>query len=499
VNVPSTFRLNHATFDFGNEHPVQVDFIADQESKASKSTHFTLLMGPNGTCKSRILSCCINLLKGIEERERSGTSRKEQRPLRSDETDRDLRCDSATLVRDGVSSAVGHGKLNDHDTVLPSRVLAVANLVHDRFTFADWETSDNPFYYYLGVRQASNLTTTGAMGRRVCDAVLKLLGDEDKYSYLSKWTRTLFPCSELGLVFPDLSQKAFDQFLEQPEAWIRRRTGSPRPEEFYVRVLNEIQAHIPDIVRLRALIEENGQSSDDSGSLGMRRGRTFTLCLDRLSHEVRFHLGRLNHALRLASSVHLLGRPSLVINSRKWLDFMQLSSGEQNLIATGARLFAFAVPGSLIVIDEPEVSLNIAWQQRYIDLISQALVHAKGSHVIIASHSPYLVSDLRAENSTVVVIERSTEGLKFRSHPGEFWGWGSEAILYEILGLPSASNYHFSRELAGVLKLVSEKSTDAERFAKFLRKCDQLDFGAQAQPLRVVIKEIRNYAGGLQT
>jgi hypothetical protein len=274
--------------------------------------------------------------------------------------------------------------------------------------------------------------------------------------------------------------------------------GSFRGEVFYEGQLKKILPHMEDIRKLSELLEKHGQRLDDTGSQGMKRGGTRSLILDQLTPAVREKLGKLSSALSMAASVRLIERPSLVLKDKRWITFTQLSSGEQNLLATGARLFAFAVPGSLVVIDEPEVSLNIAWQQRYIDLISEALVHAKGSHVIIASHSPYLISDLRAENSTVVVIERSDEGLKFRSHPGEFWGWGSEAILYEVLGLPSASNYHFSRELAGVLKLVSEKSTDAERFAKFLRKCEQLDFGAEAEPLKVVIEEIRNYAGGLQ-
>jgi hypothetical protein len=264
------------------------------------------------------------------------------------------------------------------------------------------------------------------------------------------------------------------------------------------RKLSELSPHLADLEKLWILIEEFGQGAGDAGSVRMKRSGAITIRLDQLNTKSANELGRLSRLFGIASSIGLFDRPSLVIKTNKWLDFAQLSSGEQNLLATGARLFAFAAPGSLVVIDEPEVSLNIAWQQRYIELISEALAHAMGSHVIIASHSPFLISDLRAENSTVVVIERSEEGLKFRSHPGEFWGWGSEAILYEVLGLPSASNYHFSRELADVLKLVSEKSTDAERFAKFLRKCEQLDFGAEAEPLKVVIEEIRNYAGGLQ-
>ncbi|MDZ4402349.1 AAA family ATPase [Prosthecobacter sp.] len=493
----SVFRFKQATFDFGNGHPVGVDLVADQSVKA-KNTHFTLLMGANGTCKSRILSCCVNLLKGIHERANTELPRKERRLFRTDEPDRDMQCSSATLLRDGATCTVGEGPLFESGALLPSRVLAIANLVRDRFTFVDWDNFEDPFYYYLGVRQSSNLTTTGAMDRLVCDAVLKLLANESKYPSFSKWTRSIFPSSDIGLSFSRFSMRRFHDFFDDPEKSIGLQLGRGRRGEVPHR-LNAIKPHLDDMRRVVRLIEENALALGDSGSLGMKQGGTVTICLDELTPTVRQRLGKLSQAISIAASIRLIGRPSLVLNVGKWLDFTQLSSGEQNLLSTGARLLAFGAPGSLIVIDEPEVSLNIAWQQRYIDLISDALVHAKGSHVIIASHSPYLVSDLRAENSTVVVVERGAEGLKFRSHPGEFWGWGSEAILYEVLGLPSASNYHFSRELAGVLKLVSEKSTDAEPFAKFLSKCDQLDFGPEAEPLKAVIGDIRKYAGRLKS
>jgi hypothetical protein len=492
----TTFRFNQAKFRFSDGRFVEVDLVATKRNKAT-DTHFTLLMGANGTCKSRILSCCVNLLKTIHEGENKASPENNRRLFRSEEPDQDLRCDSVNLMRDGKLSSISHGPLFDSGTCLPARVLAVANLVRDRFTFVDWDDFENPFYYYLGVRQASNLTTTGAMDRLVCDAVLKLLADDEKYLSMSKWTRNLFPQSEVGLAFAQFSMSGFRRFYEEPAEWIKKRLGPLRDEKFHERRLHEILPYMEDIKSLGELLERHGQQLDDLGSHGMKRGGTLTLFLDQLPPSVRIKLGKLNSALSLAISVRLIGRPSLVLKAERWLDFMQLSSGEQNLLATGARLFAFAVPGSFVVIDEPEVSLNIAWQQRYIDLISDALVHAKGSHVVIASHSPYLVADLRAGNSTVVVVERTSDGLKFRSHPGEFWGWGAEAILYEVLGLPSASNYHFSRELAGVLKLISEKSQDHQRFLSFLAKCEKLDFGAESEPLRAVIDEISAYAGGI--
>lgn len=497
MSEPTMFRFNQATFDFGDGLPLQVDLVADQKSK-SKNTHFTLLMGANGTCKSRILSSCVNLLRHAEEKVNPKERLRTPINFRQHPSERDLECVSATIVRDGVPSYLDKGSWGASMAKLPSRVLAIANLVKDRFTFAGLEDEEDPFYLYLGVRQASNLTTTGAMDRLVSDAFLNIVSDADKYASFTNWVEKLFPGCKLGLAFTRFSVSQNDRFLSNPDKWVKEQLGRMRSPQAVARILEQVEERKSALQRVLGLINEYGSKVESPNHSGLTRIATRVLQLEGLPIEARENLGEFRRALSLAASIRLLGRPSLILNSGRLLDFIQLSSGEQNLLATGARLIGFAEPGSLIVIDEPEVSLNVAWQQRYIELISDALKHASGSHVIIASHSPYLVADLHANNATVVVIERVDERLRFKSHSAEFWGWGSEAILYEVLGLHSASNYHFSRELAAVLKLVSEKSKDVDSLSDFLKKCDQLDFDSDAEPLKVVIEDIRNYAKKLK-
>ena len=490
------FRFNHATFDFGDGMPVQVDLVAGQDTKA-ENTHITLLMGANGTCKSRVLSSLVNLLRQAEERINPKERLRGGMFFRPHPSERDLECLSAAIVRDGIPVYLFKQGSRSSMTNLPSRVLAIANLVKDRFTFVEWEREKVPFYFYLGVRQASNLTTTGAMDRLVSDAFLNIIADAGKYATFTKWVEKLFPDCKLGLAFARFSSTQNNRFLANPEEWVERQAGSMRPPEVVQRLLEQLEGRKSALRRVLGLIEEFSEKVERVDLSGSKRSPTRVLQFDRLPTQARENLGEFRHALSLASSLRLLSRPSLILNSGHWLDFMHLSSGEQNLLATGARLIGFAEPGSLIVIDEPEVSLNVAWQQRYIELISDALKHAAGCHVIIASHSPYLVADLHAENATVVVVERRGGKLRFKSHAGQFWGWGSEAILYEVLGLPSASNYHFSRELAAVLKLIQDGSTDVQPFQEFLKKCEQFDLSADAEPLRLLIEEVWGYYKGL--
>ena len=70
----------------------------------------------------------------------------------------------------------------------------------------------------------------------------------------------------------------------------------------------------------------------------------------------------------------------------------KLSSGEQNELVLFYELLFKTKPSSLILIDEPEVSLHISWQNCFIqDLIEIASLN--NLEVIIATHSPDIIAD----------------------------------------------------------------------------------------------------------
>lgn len=471
------FRIKSATFDFSQGANNEIQFVSG-DAKHTFESHITMLMGANGTCKSRILSSLVNLVRQAEAQvnsKRQGIIHKRPHP-----SENDLECLAASILKNGTQVIFNNSKVYTSDE-LPSRVLVLANLVRDRFVFEDWEQADDPFYYYLGVRQASNLTTTGAMSRIASNSILKIADNFDKINTFQEWAAKLFPSCETAIVFRDFSLARISKFLSSPEDWISRQPGSSRSPKSPDQALMRLKK----AGGLDAMVE-NMHLFDANLSGPSRK----VLKLADLSTATKKGFGE---SVLFASSIRLIGHPSLMVKTNQWLEFSQLSSGEQNMLSTGARLIGFSEPGSLIIIDEPEVSLNVIWQQRYIELIQDALKFAQGSHVIIASHSPYLVSDLHADNASIIVAIRKQLELSFKCHAAEFWGWGSEAILYDVLGISSASNFHFSRDLAAVLKLIQNRSTDPGPFKKFLKACESLDFSADDEPLRVVIDEIRQY------
>ncbi len=73
-------------------------------------------------------------------------------------------------------------------------------------------------------------------------------------------------------------------------------------------------------------------------------------------------------------------------------DLTKLSSGEQNEIYLLFKLI-FEVPNkSVLLIDEPELSLHVAWQLQFIKDIKE-IVKAREIQIVIATHSPEIVSE----------------------------------------------------------------------------------------------------------
>lgn len=74
------------------------------------------------------------------------------------------------------------------------------------------------------------------------------------------------------------------------------------------------------------------------------------------------------------------------------LDLTSLSSGEQHEIVLNYELLFKTKAGTLVLIDEPEISLHVNWQRSFVsDLMEMAQV--VGFESIIATHSPFIVGD----------------------------------------------------------------------------------------------------------
>ena len=79
-------------------------------------------------------------------------------------------------------------------------------------------------------------------------------------------------------------------------------------------------------------------------------------------------------------------------NSEDDIPLSELSSGEQHELVLIYELLFKVEEGAMILIDEPELSLHVSWQKRFISDL-QKIQELKKMKVIIATHSPQVIND----------------------------------------------------------------------------------------------------------
>ncbi len=92
-------------------------------------------------------------------------------------------------------------------------------------------------------------------------------------------------------------------------------------------------------------------------------------------------------------------------DTESYIDINRLSSGEKQIIIFFASLI-FTLnkdESSIFLVDEPEISLHLAWQNKYVDKILEI---APNIQIIFATHSPEIISK---HYNKVVKLERKIE------------------------------------------------------------------------------------------
>ena len=79
-------------------------------------------------------------------------------------------------------------------------------------------------------------------------------------------------------------------------------------------------------------------------------------------------------------------------HTQKNIPLSDLSSGEQHELVLVYELLFKVKEGSVILVDEPELSLHVAWQKRFISDL-QKIQELKSMSVLIATHSPQIIND----------------------------------------------------------------------------------------------------------
>ena len=137
------------------------------------------------------------------------------------------------------------------------------------------------------------------------------------------------------------------------------------------------------------------------------------------------------------------------LNSSKEVSISSLSSGQRTLFGHAIVLSSFVEDNCMICIDEPENSLHPEWQLNFMRFISLLCPDSLEGHILIATHSPQIISGMQFDNGCVLSLSSrdSFEPITLRKDNKH-----DDKRFYELQPLKIYREQSADKQLTGVFK-----------------------------------------------
>ena len=159
------------------------------------------------------------------------------------------------------------------------------------------------------------------------------------------------------------------------------------------------------------------------------------------------------------------------------LSLKKASSGEQCLLVLILGISGHITDNSLILIDEPEISLHPRWQEEFMELLTSSFASYHNCQFIIATHSPQIIARLRGRGCYIASLSR---GVLYDAE--EFHDKSADFQLAELFDAPGIMNEYISRLAFNLLAKVKHSKevtlssqADLSRLLQFKEQLDESD------------------------
>ncbi len=156
--------------------------------------------------------------------------------------------------------------------------------------------------------------------------------------------------------------------------------------------------------------------------------------------------------------------PIFTDSSGKKFGINELSSGEKQLFLRTLAIKMLEPENSIIMIDEPELSLHPKWQQKIIDVYKKI---GKNNQIILATHSPHILGSVEKEN--IILLIKNRDGnveTRLGKELGNSYGQTMERILEDIMGLETDRNPSVHELLNQVKEMVKNDNYENSEFER---------------------------------
>lgn len=461
-----SFRLTDVKFDSKNYFTENIKLV--NPNKSIDSNYFSLIIGNNGTGKSRFLSAICRYFTDLNRKDKKN------------EINADIKY-----------------------SMEPIKIISIAYGISDKFPSDDiyrlnkdqeLKYSDLD-YIYLGSRTITNSFSSRVLINRAIDILFENYIKDNvaaSYRYIFDYLN-YEPIIKLEYRITNLEKQHLFSFERITVNSLKdylgiklnsRNIGFRRNKvEQYMRNENNELDDICDFYNLVYAKENIFQLI-----INFSENNISKLYNDDSMYQDKYKIYK---ALKLMKDIDLVRGFDVKVYKKggNEFNFGDASSGESNILSTLIALVPLVQDNSLILIDEPEISLHPSWQYQYIGLLQKLLFHVKGCHIIIATHSHFLVSDLPIEASSVIAFSNEEGVTNGNLIESSTFGWSAEDILLNIFGLPTSRNYYLSQIVTEALEILGSENKDKMRFTEIKSELIKIvDLLKEYDPLKKVIQ-----------
>jgi predicted ATP-binding protein involved in virulence len=488
---------------------IRFDFSQESDSFSIDAPYITLILGPNGTGKSNLLKFILELFRLAFDKQQE--SENISYPSGKYFFEFALGNDSYTILNTlgwengnekpkdvedeknekGIRFWKNGSEISAKQLKIPQSILVLSIMLTDKYLFLR-NPESYPIYKYLGVRRDSNTAGTRSFIGKTIDHIFAASGNKEFVESLSEMLDFL----ELGKEFhisysprykqhffiPDLTVEKFDDFFLDYKKYLPRRTTEP----WSVASYNYLKETEPDIIP--KLVELLKHLSGRLENYGNSRAQYFEFNL----FDIKADLQKLFPLLPYLHRLNIISYPEITLKKDRHYGIGESSSGEYHFISTIVGLLATITDNSLILIDEPEISLHPNWQMKYVAFLNKVFKKYNSAHFIICSHSHFLVSDLKPESSSIISLKKSEGNITSTPITKSTFGWSAEEVLYSVFNVRTVRNYFLEQDLTNLLGMIGQNSKDKKEIKRLIDRIEQIPV-TENDPLGEIIVEAKNY------
>lgn len=484
VESDISFRLKSLIVKDGEVVHCNICFISDELKDVVEEPVVSLIIGANGSGKSFILKILADIFNATQNTNALSQLKYSYYELKyfldGELVELQIINKQIVIHRNGV--------LQEENESLLNKVLAVSFMINDKFPFKQVNDQET-IYEYLGIRMTSNASWTSSMSAKLADSLLDLAIKDRIWKFLSDLSRFLNVESKISISF-EMSTNDF--FSDDLFNLLKKNGERIAAKEDYrsEAIRNYDDGTYQMLYEMLSNIRKNNQYTEDKNKvlLGFEIDtQTSKTEMQKVSNDYK--------RIKLLSSLQIINNMTLnLYKNDKRYSFEESSSGEKHILYSFTNIYNSIQSNSLILIDEPEISLHPNWQIKYISFLKEVFKQYKTCHFVIASHSHYMVSDLNPKSSSLIVAEIDDKGKKnYETIDYSTYAWSAENILYNVFGVRTYRNYYFDTDVRELLYMVTQnKKEEMDRINQLYNKLKKYVLD-ENDPLKQVIEQVGNY------